>query len=181
MTVRGMNVLVTGGASGMGRSFVLNLARDGANVAFCDVNAAGIAEVEAEAGQYGTTVKGFVANVAAEDDVVALVKNAAAALGGLNGLVNNAGIFRDGLLVRPDKTTGTVQKFSLSNWQKVLDVDLTGPFLCTREFAAWCIESKTSPAVVVSISSISSGVARYASGGIIVSGLVIVGWSGPKL
>ena len=155
MNVRGMNVLVTGGASGMGRSFVLNLARDGANVAFCDVNEAGIAEVEAEAREFGTTIKGFVANVASEDDVVALVKNAAAALGGLNGLVNNAGIFRDGLLVRPDKNTGAVQKFSLSNWQKVLDVDLTGPFLCTREFAAWCIESKTNPAVVVSISSIS--------------------------
>lgn len=155
MNIRGLNVLVTGGGSGMGRAFVNCFAKDGANVAFCDLNEAAIAEVEAEARQYGTKVVGFKANVAVESEVVSLINNAAEALGGLNGLVNNAGIFKDGLLVKADKETGTVVRFPLAKWQQVIDVDLTGPFLCTREFAARCIETKTSPAVVVSISSIS--------------------------
>jgi 3-oxoacyl-[acyl-carrier protein] reductase len=155
MNVKGMNILVTGGASGMGRAFVLNLAKDGANVAFCDVNEAGIAETIALAAEHGTKVVGFKANVGSEEDVVALVKNAADALGGLNGLINNAGIFRDGLLVKLDKETGAVVKFPLSKWNEVLNIDLTGPFLLTREFAAQAIERKVGPSVVVNISSVA--------------------------
>jgi 3-oxoacyl-[acyl-carrier protein] reductase len=155
VNISSMKVLVTGGASGMGRCFVLSLARDGADVAFCDVNADAIAAVEAEAAGLPGKVKGFVANVAKEDEVVALVKNAAEALGGLNGLVNNAGIIRDGLLIKTNKETGAVEKFSLAKWQQVIDVNLTGVFLCTREFAAHCVETKTNPACIVSISSIS--------------------------
>src|SRR5687767_10654632 len=98
MNIRGMNILVTGGASGMGRTFVLSLAKDGANVAFADLNEDGIAEVEAAGREHGTKVVGFKANVASETDVVDVIKRSAEALGGLNGLVNNAGIFRDGLL-----------------------------------------------------------------------------------
>jgi len=155
MNVKGMNILVTGGASGMGRAFVIALAKDGANVAFCDVNEAGIAETEAAAKEFGTAIVGFKANVADEADVVALVKNAADALGGLNGLVNNAGIFRDGLIVKVDKESGAVIKFPLSKWNDVVNVDLTGPFLLTREFAAQVIERKPGPAVVINISSIA--------------------------
>jgi 3-oxoacyl-[acyl-carrier protein] reductase len=157
VNIKDMKVLVTGGASGMGRCFVLSLARDGASVAFCDLNADAVAAVEAEAVSAGLpgTVKGFVANVAVEDDMVALIPKAAEALGGLNGIVNNAGIIQDGLLVKIDKATGEIVKFPLAKWQRVLDVNLTGVFLGTREFAAHCIRTKTSPAVVVSISSIS--------------------------
>lgn len=155
MDIKGSKVLVTGGASGMGRAFVQCFARDGADVAFCDVNAEAIAAVEAEAAVHGTTVKGFLADVSNEEQVVKLVTEAAGALGGLNVLVNNAGIFRDGLLVKPDKETGAVQKFPLAKWNQVLAVDLTGPFLCTREFAAQVIERKIPTSVVVSISSIA--------------------------
>lgn len=154
MDIKGSKVLVTGGASGMGKGFVLSLARDGADVAFCDLNADAVAAVEAEAAGLPGKVKGFIANVAKEEDVVALVQNAAAALGGLNGLINNAGIIRDGLLVKVDKE-GKLQKMSLAQWQAVIDVNLTGVFLCTREFAAHCVQSGTKPGVVVSISSIS--------------------------
>lgn len=156
MNVKGMNILVTGGASGMGRTFTLSLARDGANVAFCDINADGIGAVEAEAKDLPGKVVGFVANVANEGEVVDLFAKAAQALGGpLNGLVNNAGIIRDGLLIKLNKDTGEVEKLSLKKWQQVLDVNLTGVFLCTREFAAQAVQTKTKPAVVVSISSIS--------------------------
>lgn len=155
MDLKQVKVLVTGGASGMGKEFTMSLARDGAAVAFCDLDAAKVAEVEAEAAAAGLTVKGFVADVSNEAQVVELIKGAAEALGGLNGLVNNAGLFRDGLLVKKDRKTGEISTMSLANWQKVIDVDLTGPFLCTREFAARCVATGTNPAVVVSISSVS--------------------------
>jgi 3-oxoacyl-[acyl-carrier protein] reductase len=155
MDINGSKVLVTGGASGMGRHFVLALATLGADVAFCDLNVDGIKALEAEAANLPGKVVGFEANVADEDSVVALVNNASEALGGLNVLVNNAGIFRDGLLVKKDKETGAIKKMSLRKWQSVIDVDLTGPFLCTREFAAKVIESGTKSSVVVNISSIA--------------------------
>ena len=151
MKLTDVKALVTGGASGMGRHFTLALAAAGAQVAVCDLNADGLAEVEA-AGE--GRVKGFSANVADEAAVSQVIKDAAEAMGGLNVLVNNAGIFRDGLLVKKDRKTGEIKKMSLSKWQAVIDVDLTGPFLCTREFAANAIESG-SGGVVVNISSVA--------------------------
>ena len=155
MNIAGAKVLVTGGASGMGRNFTLNLAKLGADVAFCDLNADAVAAtIEAAAGLPGRVV-GFIADVSKEDDVVRLIKDASEALGGLNGLVNNAGIFRDGLLIKPDKESGTVKRMSLAQWNAVIAVDLTGPFLCAREFAAHCVETSTKPAVIVNLSSVS--------------------------
>ncbi len=151
MKLTDVKALVTGGASGMGRHFTLALAKAGAQVAVCDVNADGLAEVEA-AGE--GRVKGFSGNVADEDSVTRMIAEASAALGGLNVLVNNAGIFRDGLLVKKDRKTGAIKKMSLSKWQAVIDVDLTGPFLCTREFAAAAVEAGTG-GVVVNISSVA--------------------------
>jgi 3-oxoacyl-[acyl-carrier protein] reductase len=98
-----MKLLVTGGGSGLGREFTLSLARLGAAVAFCDIGEAGIAETESLATGLAGRVVGFRANVAVETDVVTLVHDAHAALGGLNGLINNAGIFRDALLVKQDR------------------------------------------------------------------------------
>ncbi len=155
MQIQGSKILVTGGASGMGRAFTLSLARDGADVAFCDLSEDGIAEVEAAAADLPGKVKGFVANVAEEADVVALIPKAAQALGGLNGLINNAGIFRDGLLVKKDRETGEIKTMSLNKWNAVIAVDLTGPFLCAREFAAHCVRSGTKSAAIVNISSIA--------------------------
>jgi len=155
MDLKNVKALVTGGASGMGRHFTLELARAGADVAFCDLSADGIAEVVAAGEELEGRVLGFEANVADEASVTKLISDASEALGGLNVLVNNAGIFRDGLLVKKDRETGVVKKMSLSKWQAVIDVDLTGPFLCTREFAAKVIESDTKASVVVNISSVA--------------------------
>jgi len=154
MEIQGKKFLVTGGASGMGRNFTLNLAKLGGDVAFCDLNDEGIQDVEAAGADLPGKVVGFNANVASEDDVVALIKSVRETLGGLDGVVNNAGIFRDGLLVRQDRETGEIKRMSLKKWQQVLDVDLTGPFLVSREFAAGCIENGHG-GVIVNISSIS--------------------------
>jgi 3-oxoacyl-[acyl-carrier protein] reductase len=155
MNLTDCKALVTGGASGMGRHFTLALAAAGADVTFCDLNDDGIAAVEADGADLPGKVMGFKANVADEDSVIALVKNAAEALGGLNCLVNNAGIFRDGLLVKKDRETGAIKTMSLKKWQAVIDVDLTGPFLCTREFAAHCVSTGSKDNVIVNISSIA--------------------------
>jgi len=155
MDVKGSKFIVTGGASGMGRHFTLSLARDGADVAFCDVNGDGVRAVEAEGKDLPGKVVGFVCNVADEAQVEKLVADSAAALGGLNGIVNNAGIIRDGLLIKVDKETGAVTKLPMKKWQQVIDVNLTGVFLCAREFAAWAVANKAKPGVIISISSIS--------------------------
>lgn len=155
MKISDLKIIVTGAASGMGRFFALELARQGADVAACDLNEEGLKALETDAAEFSGRLVTFKTNVAVEAEVVALVKGAAEALGYVNGLVNNAGIFRDQLLVKPDKESGTVKRMSLEKWQAVIDVDLTGPFLCTREVAAHMIEKGIKPGVIVGISSIS--------------------------
>ena len=159
MNVQGSKIIVTGGASGMGRQFVLSLARDGADVAFCDINADGVSAVVAEGEKLPGKVVGFTCDVSDEAQVAGLITDAAAALGGLNGIVNNAGIIRDGMLIKKDRETGEIKKLSMREWQQVIDINLTGVFLGAREFAAWYAENgdaKTDGGgVIVSISSIS--------------------------
>ena len=73
-----------------------------------------------------------------------LIADAAEALGGLNGIVNNAGIIRDGMLVKKDRNTGEVKKLSMRKWQQVIDINLTGVFLGAREFVpgTWRTETR---------------------------------------
>jgi 3-oxoacyl-[acyl-carrier protein] reductase len=155
MQIPSLKAIVTGGGSGMGRAFALALAREGAQVTIADVSEENMAETATLAAELPGKVHILKANVADEDEVVALIDGAHAAMGGLNALINNAGIFRDGLLVKKDRKTGDIKKMSLKNWNAVIAVDLTGPFLCAREFAAKCIETGTEAAAIVNISSIA--------------------------
>ena len=155
MKIDNMKNIVTGAASGMGRHFALSLCREGASVAAMDVNRPGLDELEKEAADLPGELRSYTGSVAKEEDVVDVVKRAADDLDGVNGLVNNAGIFRDGLLVKKDRKSGELRKLSLEAWQAVIDVDLTGPFLMTREVAAQMIERQATPGVVINISSVS--------------------------
>jgi 3-oxoacyl-[acyl-carrier protein] reductase len=150
MKLEEMNVIVTGAASGLGRCFTLNLAQAGANVLAFDVNEEGLDAIKAENPDIAT----FVGSVANEDDVKGAVDACVEAFGSVNGLVNNAGIFRDALLVKKDRKTGEITTMSLDDWQTVIDVDLTGPFLCAREVAAYMVENDVKGAIV-NISSCS--------------------------
>ncbi len=145
-----VSALVTGGAQGMGRTFTRELARAGARVAFCDLDPERVARTSDELG-----VPGFVADVSSEAEVEQLVTDAAAALGRLNALINNAGILRDGLLVRRDRETGALRGLSKAKWDQVIAVNLTGPFLCTRAFARHVVDNEVPSSAVVNISSIS--------------------------
>jgi 3-oxoacyl-[acyl-carrier protein] reductase len=155
--------IVTGGAAGMGRAFVAALAREGASVVAADVSDTALAATVDALRADGLKVHGVRCDVSREEEVEALFDAAEAAFGApVNTLVNNAGIFRDALLVKPDGQGG-VKTMSLAQWQQVLDVDLTGPFLCTRALAArWlrareAVEGDVSAdeAVVVNISSVA--------------------------
>ena len=149
--------IVTGGASGMGRAFTLGLLAAGADVVACDLSADGLADLTAAASDLPGALTTTVVDVTNEAQVAQMIVEADASMGGLNVLINNAGIFLDGKLISVDRDTGKVRKkMSLSQWSKVIDVDLTGPFLCTREFAANHINQHSgSEAVVVNMSSVS--------------------------
>lgn len=154
MKLGNLKAIVTGGASGMGRHFSLALCREGAQVAAFDVSEAGLAALAADGGDFGGRLRTYRVNVAKEADVVAGVAQAWEDMGGVDALVNNAGIFRDGLLVKKDKATGKVVGMGTDQWQSVIDVDLTGPFLMTREVAMRMVQCSTG-GVVVNISSVS--------------------------
>lgn len=163
MRLNDVRAVVTGGARGMGRHFALRLRQEGARVVFCDVDPEAVKATASE-----LDVPGVVADVSAEDGVATLFREAEAVLGGpVNVLVNNAGILRDGLLIKQDKETGKVIPLDKAKWDAVIAVNLTGPFLCARELAKRAVESGTRPAVVVNISSISragnAGQSNYAA------------------
>ncbi|MDZ4266285.1 MAG: acetoin reductase [Mycobacterium sp.] len=92
MTLQGKVALVTGGARGIGRGIALRLARDGADVALVDVRAEGINSVAEEITEIGCKATTFVADVSDREQVFAAVDHASSALGGLDIMVNNAGI-----------------------------------------------------------------------------------------
>jgi 3-oxoacyl-[acyl-carrier protein] reductase len=94
-------------------------------------------------------------NVADEGEVGAFVDWAHGAMGGLNGLINNAGILRDGLLVKKDRETGEVKKLSKEQWDAVIAVNLTGATLLARDTVAKMVSTGSKPGVVVNMSSVA--------------------------
>ena len=155
MKLEDLKIIVTGGAQGMGAHFALRLAEAGAQVAAGDVNEAGLAEVAEKSKGLKGKVHVKKLNVADEGECEAFVNFAHAAMGGLNGLVNNAGILRDGLLVKKDRETGQIKKMTREQWQAVIDVNISGATFMTRETVAKMVETGTKPGVIVNMSSIA--------------------------
>jgi 3-oxoacyl-[acyl-carrier protein] reductase len=148
MKLEDLKIIVTGAASGMGAHFARALHASGAKVAAGDVNEALLNELP----------KGIARrklDVSKEDEVGSFVEWAAKELGGLNSLVNNAGILRDGLLVKQDRETKAIKRLTLDDWSAVLAVNLTGATLMVREVAAKMVDTGVKPGVFVNMSSIS--------------------------
>jgi 3-oxoacyl-[acyl-carrier protein] reductase len=155
MKLNEFKIIISGGAQGMGRHFALRLVEAGAQVAIGDVNEAGLAET-VELGRKGPgKLHAKKLNVADEAEVGAFVDWAHQAMGGLNGLVNNAGILRDGLLVKKDRETGAIKKMTKEQWDAVIAVNLTGATFLARDTVAKMAETGTKPGVVVNMSSIA--------------------------
>src|SRR5579863_5975733 len=117
------------------------------------MNADDLAETLALCGREGVTARSYIANAAEEAAVVAVFDRIVADFGRLDGLVNNAGIVRDAMLVKV-KDGEVTGKMTLAQWQAVIDVNLTGVFLCARE-AAHRMITLTGGGVIVNVSSIS--------------------------
>jgi 3-oxoacyl-[acyl-carrier protein] reductase len=155
MQLSEMKIIVTGGAKGMGRHFSTRLAEAGAQVAAGDVDEQGLAELAEATANLPGTVHTRRLDVTDETGRADFVTWAHGAMGGLNGLVNNAGILRDGLLVKKDRKTGEVKVLSTENWQKVIDVNLTGATLMVRDVVAKMVETDQQPGVLVNMSSLA--------------------------
>jgi 3-oxoacyl-[acyl-carrier protein] reductase len=157
MKLSDLRIVVSGAASGMGRHFALRLAEAGAQVAAGDVNEAGLAEMAelAKGARAPGTIHARKLDVADEADVAAFVAWAHDAMGGLNALINNAGILRDGLLVKKDKTTGAISTLTKAQWDAVIAVNLTGATLLARDCVAAMAARGTRPGVVVNMSSVA--------------------------
>ena len=153
----GQTALVTGGGRGIGRAIALALGDAGAEVVVnYSSSAAAAEEVVATIKADGGQAYALQANVSVEEDVDGLIKTVLERSGRLDVLVNNAGITRDGLLMRM-KTT---------DWQSVIDLNLSGVFLCTRAVARPMLKQKSGR--IINITSVvglmgNAGQANYAA------------------
>jgi 3-oxoacyl-[acyl-carrier protein] reductase len=146
-------VLITGAARGIGAAIARFLASRGARIALVDLDKAALEPVQAACSAAGVEVRCYAANVASEPAVAAAFASAAEDFGGLDVSIANAGILRDGQLVKAKD--GVVEtQLSLADWQAVIDVNLTGVFLCGREAANQMIRGGRR-GCIINISSIS--------------------------
>ena len=153
MELTDLKIIVTGAASGMGAYFARQLVAAGAQVAAGDIDADGLATLKAEIASAALHTRPLY--VTRAEDTAACVAGAPAEMGGLNGLLNNAGILRDGLLVKKDRQSGEITTLSRAAWQAVIDVNLTGATWLVRDAVAQMARDKIASGVIVNMSSLS--------------------------
>ena len=129
MDLNGKVIVITGGAQGLGRAMALRLAPKKPHIALIDMNSDTLAEAKQLIEDAGATASTWVCNVAKEDEVDETFAQIATQTNRLDAVVNNAGITRDSLFLKVKD--GVVEKrMSCEDWQQVVDVNLTGTFLC---------------------------------------------------
>ena len=165
MDIKDKTFVVTGAARGLGKAIALSLAQQGANAALVDVDLEALEQTVLQCQQFNPACHAYLYNIVDEQNVIDLFNAVENDLGPISGLINNAGILRDALLVKA-KNGEILDRMSLDDWQAVIDVNLTAVFLCGREAASKMIESQT-PGIILNISSISragnAGQSNYAA------------------
>ncbi|PTT03508.1 3-oxoacyl-[acyl-carrier-protein] reductase [Pedobacter sp. HMWF019] len=155
--LEGKTALITGASKGIGRKIAEKFAEQGAHVAFTYLSSVEKGEaLEQELKAYGTTVKGYRSDASKFDQAEKLISDIVADFGTVDIVVNNAGITKDGLLMR----------MSEENWDEVIDVNLKSVFNITK--AASKIMMKNRKGVFVNLSSVvgvqgNAGQANYAA------------------
>ncbi|MBF6276654.1 MULTISPECIES: SDR family NAD(P)-dependent oxidoreductase [Nocardia] len=139
-------VLITGGGSGIGRATVHRILSEGGTVVAADVNEAGLAETAKQAAEKGSAdrLTTFTIDISDESSVQAGVARAVETLGGLDALVNAAGILR----------SAHTHEMPLADWNRIITTNLTGTFLMIRESLPALLDSGRG--VIVNFASTST-------------------------
>ena len=165
MKIKDKTIVITGAGRGIGRALALRFAGQGANIALLDLNAADLAAATQQCTELGVRAKAYTVDVSREADIAAALDAVVSDFGSLDVIINNAGIVKDALLIKV-KDGDVVGKMSLEQWRAVIDVNLTGVFLCAREAAERMIKLAKG-GVIINISSISrhgnAGQSNYAA------------------
>ena len=148
MRLQGKKAVITGGASGFGRETALLFAREGADIVLLDCNPAGARETAAEVEALGHSGYAVEVDVAKEDSVKAAFAKANELLGQIDILINCAGLGR----------SAKIEELSLTEWQLLLDVNMTGTFLCCREVIPQMVARQEGK--IVNLASICAQTAR---------------------
>jgi 3-oxoacyl-[acyl-carrier protein] reductase len=128
--------VITGGSGGIGRSLAVYWVQNGGKVVLGDILEDALLQAEEEIKALGGEITTVVSNVTNEKDCAKLADTAIERFGQINLVAPFAGIIADGLMVSPDRETGKVtRKMDLAQFQKVIDINLTGVFLTVRECA----------------------------------------------
>lgn len=146
-------VVVTGAGRGLGRKMAEMIAARGGRLALAGISEDGLKETARLCGNVDSKVRYYITDVSDESAVVELFNNVTHDFGKVDAVINNAGITKDGLLVKT-KDGKVISKLSLDDWNDVIKVDLRGVFLCAREAAVKMIE-RGDGGVIINISSIS--------------------------
>ena len=154
--------IITGGARGIGKAIALRLAEKGSSIAICDVNPEALEDAKKELEAKGRTVLAEKVDVTSIEDIQKFTQKVLDKFGKIDILINNAGITRDGLLVRMND----------ADWDAVLNVNLKGTFNCAKQVAKTMMKQRAGR--IVNIASIigivgNAGQANYAAskGGVI--------------
>jgi 3-oxoacyl-[acyl-carrier protein] reductase len=165
MKIKDKTIVITGAGRGIGRALAVRFATQGANVALLDLNAADLAAATQQCTELGVRAMAYTVDVSREADISAALDAVVRDFGSLDVIINNAGIVKDALLIKV-KDGDVVGKMSLEQWRAVIDVNLTGVFLCAREAAERMIKLAKG-GVIINISSISrhgnAGQSNYAA------------------
>ena len=154
--LEGRVALVTGGSRGIGRAIALRLAQEGADVAVCARTEGTAQKTAEEIAALGVRSLGRAVDVSDMEQAAALVTEVVAEFGGINILVNNAGITRDSLFLRMKE----------EEWDDVIDINLKGAFACSKAVARPMMRAKGGR--IISISSVvglvgNAGQVNYAA------------------
>ena len=155
MKIKGSIIAITGAAGGLGAAMAQRLAKQGARLALLDFNPDLLEKVGKDLGLPEEDIQTIACDVSDEAQVDDAFKAIGERFGGLDLLVNNAGITRDALMMK--FRDGEVQsRMSLADWNAVIAVNLTGVFLCTRAAVEQMIKAGKG-GQIINISSISRG------------------------
>ena len=153
MILKDKVVVITGAGRGLGQMMAEMITARGGRMALADISEEGLKETARLCSETGGKARYYITDISNESAVEQLFNNVTRDFGRVDATINNAGITRDGLLVK-SRNGKVVGKMSLEDWISVIQVDLRGVFLCAREAAVKMIEQGDG-GVIINISSIS--------------------------